>query len=384
MQDLVAMNRRVFHNPLLSHFLKWLGIFSLWRALSYFIASEIALTKIRYRYRRYYAISWLLCNLLLRFSLLTLPIILILWPLLSPSKHPKIPFTTNSKNFIIAPTFYQQGQNNFILNANSAVILGTNHYQLTQGKLHFPVTQKTISANQMLFDHDNIDMSENVHYQQSSNNLNIHSATLNYNPLRKITSSYSPITGNIGDYRLSASGFSHSNLNNQLSLDSNTHFGNKILTLDAENGMNIDINQGMIRSDAIIYHHETGVIASANQLLGNFIQRNNQNQIKQLHFLKVFSYHDPNTDIIADESILSFVDGKAHHMIMKDNIRVIASKRTLTGQSAYLDYLGGKLEICGDAEIILQGGGRIYSPCAIVSFGDDSQLILGQKKRYPH
>ena len=65
---------------------------------------EIELTKIRYRYRPYYALSIFGVNILLRAGLLLLPLFILLAPLLDSSRRPKIQnLATHTDNLIINP-----------------------------------------------------------------------------------------------------------------------------------------------------------------------------------------------------------------------------------------------------------------------------------------
>ncbi len=349
------------------------------------IAYQIRLTKIRYRYSPVYAIGWLLGDILLRLTLIILPIILLLWQFINPQSLPQIPDYPEdiSYNFVKDSIITIEAEHPIKIIGEKTALIAQSHYQIEQGFIEIPTQFQQIKANHMVIKNNIIDLKENVSLKKSShNNFQLNTEQMIFHHENEQMYSDKKTSGNFGNYQFNAIGFTLNNRTEILTLKKNVQLESKENTLLGKNGMVLAFNENRLSIDDAVFVNSQGVRAIADQSEGVFEDNFNKKYLKKLHFLDDFAYNWQDSLIKGDEATIYFKDAEADYMIINGHITATMPERVVTADEAYLDYVTDKLEMCGNTEIITKGGREIKAPCAVFSLTKKTSFNLRQKKTY--
>ncbi len=353
------------------------------RYFHYHIAYQIRLTKIRYRYRPYYAIGWLLGDIMLRLMLIILPLILVTWEIINPPSLPKIPVypQTIPYNFVTDNMITIGGENPLIIESDEMIFIGQNHYSLTNGLINSGKNRPKISANHMLVQDNVIAMNDDVFVQNKIKNFELNTKQMRLNQDSETAISEVESFGFMGNYRFEAVGFRYKISPERLDLYDNAKFVSDKNTLIAKDGMVIALNDNRLSINDVIFNDVEGTKMIANYADGVF--DDNINYLKELHFSGDFAYHWRDNLITGERAVIYFNDTEtADYMVAKGSIIATMPERDAKAEQAYFNYATEQLEMCGNTEITTKRGRKIKTPCAVFSLNGGGSFNLRQNKTY--
>ena len=330
------------------------------RYFHYHITYQIRLTKIRYRYRPYYAIGWLLGDIMLRLTLIILPLILLVWEIISPPSLPQIPkyFQNTPYNFVKDDIITIGGENPLTIKSDETVFIGQNHYSLTNGLINIRKSGQKISANHMLVQDNLIAMNDNVRLQNNIKKFELNTAQMRFNQRRKTAVSDAETFGFMGNYRFEAIGFQYKISPERLDLYGYTKFSSDENTLIGKNGMVLAVNNNRLSVNDVIFNNVDGTKMIATYADGVF--DDNINYLKWLHFSGDFAYYWRDNLIMGERAVIYFDKTQtADYMVANGSIIANMPEVTAQAEQAYFDNATGKLEMCGNTEITTQRGRKI-------------------------
>ncbi len=353
------------------------------RYFHYHITYQIRLTKIRYRYRPYYAIGWLLGDIMLRMMLIILPLILLLWEIISPQSLPQIPKHQQNipYNFVEDDIITIGGFNPLTIKSEQTIFIGQNHYQLMNGLINIHKSGQKISAQNILVQGNIIDMNDDVSLQNRVKKFELNTAQMRFNQGKKTAFSDVKSYGLMGNYRFEGASFHYKISPERLDLYGYTKLQSDENTLIGKNGMVLAVSESRLSINDVIFNDVEGTEIIAGYADGVF--DDNINYLKELHFSGDFAYHWRDNLIMGERAVIYFDKVKtADYMVARGSIIATMPDVTATAEQAYFDDATGKLEMCGNTEITTQRGRKITTPCAIFSLNEGSSFILRQNKTY--
>ena len=353
------------------------------RYFHYHISYQIRLTKIRYRYRPYYAIGWLLGDIMLRLVLIILPLILVTWEIINPPSLPKIPnYAQNIPyNFVKDDIITIGGRNPMIIKSDEMIFIGQNHYSLTNGLINIRKSGQKISANHMLVQDNIIDMNDDVRLHNNIKNFQLHTKQMRLNQRRETAVSDTKSFGFMGKHRFEAIGFRYKISPERLDLYGDTAFISDKNTIIGKDGMVLAVNDNRLSINDVIFNDVDGTKMIANYADGVF--DDNINYLKELHFSGDFAYHWRDNLIMGERAVIYFDDTEtADYMVAKGSIIATMPERDAKAEQAYFNYATEQLEMCGNTEITTKRGRKITTPCAVFSLNGGGSFSLRQNKTY--
>ncbi|MCH9845669.1 MAG: hypothetical protein K0U39_09205 [Alphaproteobacteria bacterium] len=353
------------------------------RYFYYHIAYQIRLTKIRYRYRPYYAIGWLLGDIMLRLMLIILPLILLLWEIISPPSLPQIPKYSENilYNFVENNIITIGGENPLTIESDETAFIAQNHYHLRKGLINIHQSGQKIRADDMLVQDNIITMNDNVSLQNNIKNFELNTAQMRFNQASETVISDVKSFGFMGNYRFEAIGFHYKLSPESLDLYGYTKFQSDSNTLIGKNGMVLALNHNRLSVNDVIFNDVEGTKMIANYADGVF--DDNINYLKELHFSGNFAYHWRDNLIMGERAVIYFDKTQtADYMVARESIIATMPEVTATAEQAYINYATEQLEMCGDTEITTKRGRKITTPCAVFSLNGEGSFNLRQNKTY--
>ncbi|MCH9852422.1 MAG: hypothetical protein K0U45_02860 [Alphaproteobacteria bacterium] len=422
----------------------WLAI----RPFFYFyhyIAYQIRLTKIRYRYSPYYAIGWLLSDIMLRLMLIILPLMLLLWETTNPSSLPQISNYPRDipYNFAKDDMITIGGGNPLTIESDETVFIAQNHYHLRNGLINIRKSGQKIRSDDMLVQDDIIAMKDNVKLDSDAKDFELNTAQMTLNRNNETAMSDAKSYGFMKNYRFETIGFHYDmfaqnniitmkdnvkldsdaknfelntaqmtlNRNNDTAMSNEKSYGfmknyrfetigfhYKISpetldlyrdakfqsdknTLIGKNGMVLAVNDNRLSINDVTFNDVEGTQMIASYAEGVF--DDNITYLKELHFSGDFAYHWRDNLIMGEQAVIYFDETQtADYMVANGSIIATMPERDATAEQAYFNYATEQLEMCGNVEIITKRGRKITSPCAIFSLNEGGSFNLRQNKTY--
>ena len=353
------------------------------RYFHYHISYQIRLTKIRYRYRPYYAIGWLLGDIMLRVMLIILPLILLVWEIISPPSLPQIPKHPQNipYNFVKDDIITIGGEHPLIIKSDEMIFIAQNHYSLTNGLINSGKEGSKISANHMLVKNNIIDMNDDVILQNNIKNFELNTTQMRLNQTGETATSDVKSFGFMGKHRFEAIGFRYKISPERLDLYDNATFISDKNTIIGKDGMVLAVNDNRLSINDVIFNDVEGTKMIANYADGVF--DDNINYLKELHFSGDFAYHWRDNLIMGERAVIYFDNTEtADYMVAKGSIIATMPERDAKAEQAYFNYATEQLEMCGNTEITTKRGRKITTPCAVFSLNEGGAFSLRQNKTY--
>ena len=353
------------------------------RYFHYHIAYQIRLTKIRYRYRPYYAIGSLLGDIMLRLMLIFLLLILLLWEIINPPSLPKIPKHPQNipYNFVKDNIITIGGDNPLTIDAEQTVFIAQNHYHLHNALINILKSDQKIRANDMLVQDNIIDMKDDVKIQNNIKNFELNTTQMRLNQTDETASSDAKSFGFMGNYRFEAIGFHYKISPENLDLYGYTQFQSSENTIIGKNGMVLAVNDNRLSINDVIFNDVENTQMVADYADGVF--DDNINYLKELHFSGDFAYHWRDNLIMGERAVIYFDKTEtADYMVAKGSIIATMPERDAKAEQAYFNYATEQLEMCGNTVITTKRGRKITTPCAVFSLNGEGSFNLRQNKTY--